>query len=82
MPIRASSASRVRTAVRRSSSSGVVAAFSTPASWDSPNQPPASSASASTTCSRGAAWATARSASLNASGLEIASIAASICSSE
>ena len=51
MPIRASSASRVRTAAMRSYSSGVVAALSTPASCDSPNQPPASSASASTSCS-------------------------------
>ena len=45
MPRRVSSASSVRTAVRRASSSGVVAALSSSDSWAS-NQPPSCSASA------------------------------------
>ena len=81
MPIRASSASSVRTAVRRSSSPGTVAAFSTSASCDSSNQPPALSASVSTRWSPGAARATARSISPKLSREPSASTAAFTCSS-
>src|SRR3954471_2994348 len=81
MPMRVSSARRVRTARIRSSGSGVVAAFSTCASWASPNQPPSSSAWFRIRCSCGATRATCDSASRKRAGSLSASTAASIWAS-
>src|SRR3954469_6316544 len=81
MPMRVSSARRVRTARIRSSASGVVAAFSTCASWASPNQPPSSSAWFRIRCSWGATRATCDSASRKRAGSLSASTAASIWAS-
>src|SRR4029450_13740251 len=72
IPMRASSASSVRTAVSRASSSGWVDALSTSESCDPPNQPPAPSASARIFCSLGAARTTCCSVSRKASGSESA----------
>src|SRR3954451_2273601 len=81
MPMRVSSARRVRTATIRSSGSGVVAAFSSCASWASPNQPPSSSAWFSIRCSWGATRATRDSASRKRAGSLSASTGASIWAS-
>src|SRR3954453_2326469 len=81
MPMRVSSASSVRTATIRSSGSGVVAAFSSCASWASPNQPPSSSAWFRIRCSCGATRATCDSASRKRAGSLSASTAASIWAS-
>src|SRR3954470_17511449 len=81
MPMRVSSASSVRTATIRWSGSGVVAAFSSCASWASPNQPPSSSAWFRIRCSCGATRATCDSASRKRSGSLSASTAASIWAS-
>src|SRR3954453_127428 len=81
MPMRVSSASSVRTATIRSSGSGVVAAFSSCASWSSPNQPPSSSAWFRIRSSCGATRATCDSASRKRSGSLSASTAASISAS-
>src|SRR3954447_26780177 len=81
MPMRVSSASSVRTATIRWSGSGVVAAFSSCASWASPNQPPSSSAWVRIRCSCGATRATCDSASRKRAGSLSASTAASIWAS-
>src|SRR5918997_5753022 len=81
MPIRVSSASSVSTRAARSASSGAATADRTSLTWAVPNQPPSSSACASTRWSCGAASAIRRSAPANRSGSDSARTAASTCSS-